>query len=146
LQLVPASGKGEQEGKKAKARNAVSRKIAEAKKEVKRQWEAAKKQLHDPSKMHRVERFTLAKLPYHPQFMDPGTSFDADLRRPLDFGAESLTPAVLEHIGTAPPSGSVVHAELVTPLGSAQSKKGDRVEAVSRWLYPIACFSPREAG
>jgi hypothetical protein len=80
--------------------------------------------------MHRVERFAVARLPYHPQFMDPGTSFNADLRRPLDFGAEPLTPAVLEHIGTPPPSGSVVHAVLVTPLGSAQNKKGDPVEAV----------------
>src|SRR6202011_335398 len=107
-----------------------SRKIGEAKKEVKRQWDAAKKQLHEPGKMHRVERFAVAQLPYHPQFMDPGSSFNADLRRPLDFGTEPLTPAVLEHIGTPPPSGSVVHAILVTPLGSAQSKKGDPVEAV----------------
>src|SRR5207248_7725589 len=40
------------------------------------------------------------------------------------------TPALLENIGTPPPSGSVVHAVLVTPLGSAKSKKGDVVEAV----------------
>jgi hypothetical protein len=130
LQFVPAGEREKQEGKKDEARNAVSRKIGEAKKEVKRQWDAAKKQLHEPGKMHRVERFAVAQLPYHPQFMDPGTSFNADLRRPLDFGAEPLTPAVLEHIGTPPPSGSVVHAVLVTPLGSAQNKKGDPVEAV----------------
>src|SRR5439155_22747645 len=62
--------------------------------------------------------------------MDAGTSFNADLRRPLDFGTEPLTPALVEHIGTPPPSGSVVHAVLVTPLGSANSKKDDPVEAV----------------
>jgi hypothetical protein len=135
LQFVPAGEREKQEGKKDEARNAVSRKIGEAKKEVKRQWDAAKKQLHEPGKMHRVERFAVARLPYHPQFMDPGTSFNADLRRPLDFGAEPLTPAVLEHIGTPPPSGSVVHAVLVTPLGSAQNKAS-----------PITCFFPREAG
>jgi hypothetical protein len=39
--------------------------------------------------------------------MDSGTSFNADLRRPLAFGSEPLTPAVLEHIGTLPAS---VHA------------------------------------
>jgi hypothetical protein len=130
LQFVSASQREKQESKKDKARNAVSRQIGEVRKELKRQWEAAKKQLHEPGKMHRLERSAVAQLPYHPQYMDPGTSFDADLRRPLDFGAESLMPAVLEHIGTAPPSGSVVHAELVTPLGSAQSKKGDPVEAI----------------
>jgi hypothetical protein len=130
LQFVPASVKEKQEGKKDQTRNAVSRKIGEAKKEVMRQWDAAKKHLHEPGKMHRVERFAVAQLPYHPQFMDPGTSFNADLRRPLDFGAEPLTPAVLENIGTPLPSGSMVHAVLVTPLGSAESKKRDPVEAV----------------
>ena len=130
LQFVPAGEKEKQESKKDQAKNAVSRKIGEAKKEVKRQWDAAKKQLHEPGKMHRAERFAVAQLPYHPQYMEPGTSFNADLRRPLDFGAEPLTPAVLEHLGTPPPSGSVVHAVLVTPLGSAQSNKGDPVEAV----------------
>jgi len=130
LQFVPASEKETQEGKKDKARNAVSRQIGEAKMEVKRQWEAAKKQLHEPGKMHHLKRLAVAQLPYHPQYMEPGTSFNADLRSPLDFGAEPLTHALLQHIGTAPPSGSVVHAVLVTPLGSVQSKKGDPVEAV----------------
>jgi hypothetical protein len=131
LQFVSASEQEKQkQGKKDEARNFVSRKIAEAKKGVKRQWHAAKEQIHQPGKKHRLERLAVAQLPYHPQYMDPGTSFNADLRRGLDFGVEPLTPAVLEHIGTPPPSGSVVHAVLVTPLGSAKSKKGDLVEAV----------------
>jgi len=131
LQFVPASEKENQkESKKDEARNAASRKIHEAKNEVKRQWDAAMNQLHEPGKKHRLERFAVAQLPYHPQYMDSGTSFNADLRRPLDFGAEPLTPARLENIGTPPPSGSVVHAVLVTPIGSAESKKGDLVEAV----------------
>src|SRR3984893_11317211 len=131
LQFVPASEKEKQkEGKKDQARNAASRKIEEAKTELKRQWDAAKKQLHEPGKMHRLERFAVAQLPYHPQYIDPGTSFNAELRRPLDFGSEPLTPAVLEHIGTLPPSVSVVHAVLITPLGSASSKQGDPVEAL----------------
>ena len=130
LQFVPVSQMDQQEGKKNKARNAVSRQVGEAKKEVKQQWEVAKKQLHEPGKMHRLERLPVAQLPYHPQYMDAGTSFNADLLHPLDFGAEPLTPAVLEDIGTPLPAGSVVHAVLVTPLGSAQSKKGDPVEAV----------------
>jgi hypothetical protein len=139
LQFVPASEKEQpREGKKDEARNAASRKIGEAKKEVKRRWDAAKKQLHEPGKMHRLERFAVAQLPYHPQYMDPGTSFNADLLRPLDFGAEPLTPATLEQIGTLPPSGSVVHAVLITPLGSANSKKGDRVEAVI--TQPLVSF------
>ena len=131
LQLVSASEKENQkESKKDEARNAASRKIHEAKKEMKRQWDAAMNQLHEPGKKHRLERFAVAQLPYHPQYIDSGSSFNADLRTPLDFGAEPITTALLEHIGTPPPSGSVVHAVLVTPLGSAKSKKGDLVEAV----------------
>ena len=129
LQFVPA-GEKEKLGKEDQAKNAVSEKITEAKTEVKRQWDAAKKQLREPGKMHRVERYAILQLPYHPQYMDSGTSFNADLRRPLDFGSEPLTPAVLEHIGMLPASVSMVHAVLITPLGSANSKQGDPVEAV----------------
>jgi hypothetical protein len=130
LQFVPAGEKEKwTETRRDQARNAASRKISGAKAEVKRQWNAAKGQLHEPGKMHRLERFGVAQLPYHPQYMDPGTSFNANLRRPLDFGTEALTPARLEHIGMQPPLGSVVHAVLVTPLGSANSKQGDPVEA-----------------
>src|ERR1700686_5044226 len=98
--------------------------------EIKRQWDAARKLLHGPGKMHRPDRVAVLQLPYHPQYMHPGTSFEAGLRRPLDFGAEPLTPAVLEHIGIPPPSGSVVHAVLITPLGSATNTEGDPVEAI----------------
>ena len=62
--------------------------------------------------------------------MDAGTSFNADLRQPLTFGTEPLIPETLSAIGTPPPSGSVVHALLVTPLNSSTSKKGDLVDAV----------------
>jgi hypothetical protein len=62
--------------------------------------------------------------------MDAGTSFNADLQTPLDFGTEPLRPETLTAIGNPPPSGSVVHALLVTPLNSATSKKGEPVEAV----------------
>src|SRR6202171_4731444 len=57
LQFVPASEKEKQkDGKKDQARNAASRRIGEAKTEVRRQWDAAKKQLHEPGKMQRLER------------------------------------------------------------------------------------------
>ena len=86
--------------------------------------------MHEPGKMHRVERYGVAQLPYHPQYMDAGESFDADLKQPLDFGTEPLRPETLAAFGTPPPAGSVVHALLVTPLNSASAKKGDPVDAV----------------
>jgi len=129
LQFVPANAK-ENTGAAAEAKHAASRKISEVRQEARRQWDAAKQQLHEPGKMHRLKRLGVAQLPYHPQYMDAGTSFNADLQTPLDFGAEPLKPETLSVIGNPPPSGSVVHALLVTPLNSATAKKGEPVEAV----------------
>src|ERR1700690_532605 len=122
LQFVPANAK-ENQGKEKAAKNAASRQIGEMRREVKRQWGVAQQQIHAPDKMHRLERLAVAQLPYHPQYVDSGASFDAELQQPLDFGAEVVGPGKLEDIGTQPPSGSVVHALLETPLDSARSHK-----------------------
>ena len=129
LQFVPASAK-QNPSAAAEAKHAASRKISEAKQEAKREWDTAMQQLHEPGKMHRLERLGVAQLPYHPEYMDAGTSFNADLQTPLDFGMEPLKTESLASIGNPPPSGSVVHALLVTPLDSATAKKGEPVEAV----------------
>jgi hypothetical protein len=43
---------------------------------------------------------------------------------------ESVKPEALKNIGAPPPTGSVVHARLVTPLNSSTAKRGDPVEAL----------------
>jgi hypothetical protein len=129
LQFVPA-GVEQKHGVKNAGKNAAARKVNEARQEVKRDWETVKQQLHEPAKIHRLERYGVAQLPYHPQYMDSGMSFNADLRQSLQFGAEPIRPETLSAIGTPPPSGSVVHALLVTPLNSSTTKKGEPVEAV----------------
>jgi hypothetical protein len=129
LQFIPANAK-ENTGATAEAKRAASRKISEVRQEARKQWDDAMQQLHEPGKMHRLKRLGVAQLPYHPQYMDAGTSFNADLQAPLDFGTEPLRPQTLTAIGNPPPAGSVVHALLVTPLDSATAKKGEPVEAV----------------
>lgn len=129
LEFVPAAAPAPT-SKKDEAKNAAARRISEAKQEAKREWIAVKRQLHESGKMHRVERLAVAQLPYRPQYLESGTSFNAELEEPLDFGTEPLKPAVLANVGTPPPSGSVVHAVLVSPLSSSTTKKGDPVEAV----------------
>jgi hypothetical protein len=129
LQFVPANVK-ENTGAAAEAKNAASRKFSEVRQEARREWDVAKQQLHEPGKMHRLERLGLAELPYHPQYMESGTSFNADLQTPLDFGTEPLRAEALSAVGNPPPSGSVVHALLITALSSATAKKGEPVEAV----------------
>ena len=129
LQFVPADER-QKLGGKEKGRNLVSREVTVARQEARREWGVVKKQLHQPAKAHRLERYAEAQLPFHPQYMDAGVSFNADLRQPLEFGTEALRPETLSAIGTPPPAGSVVHALLVTPLNSASTKKGEPVEAV----------------
>jgi hypothetical protein len=75
-------------------------------------------------------RFTAMRLPVHPQYTDAGTTFNADLLQPLDFGMEALKPEALTDIGAPTPDGNVVHARLVTRLNSSTAKQGDPVEAL----------------
>jgi hypothetical protein len=128
LQLVAADAK--KATKTEAARNALSRRIAEAKKQVHDEWSFAKAQLQQPGKMHRLERLGTAQLPYRPQYLNSGTVFNADVQQPLTFGQETFPAEALSAIGQPAPSGSVLHAELLTPLSSATSKKGDTIEAV----------------
>ena len=128
LRFVPANatrqtkvgaGKGVVKGKLNEVRQAVKQQIAEM-----------KKQISAPDKMHRLEGFALTQSPYRPQYLDPGTVFNANVQGTLAFGSERLKPEMVSTIGTIPPTGGVIHAWLSTPLNSATSKQGDPVEAV----------------
>ena len=72
----------------------------------------------------------ISELPIHPQYIDVGTRFNAELLEPLDFGTEEMTPDQLRMVGTVPAAGSIIHARLKTPLSSASTDKGAVVEAV----------------
>jgi hypothetical protein len=115
---------------KKNAKTAASEKIDEAKQEAKQKWQDAMKQVKEPGKVHRLERYAIGQLPVRAQYVEPGTLYFAELQDPLDFGSEALTPTLVSGLGVAPPAGSLVHALLVTPLDSATTKKGSNVEAV----------------
>jgi hypothetical protein len=117
------------DGKKKRLKDAASEKADQAKEEAKRQWNNAMKQVHEPGKFHKLERYVLAQLPVHPQYIDAGTVYFAELDEPLYFGTEPLTSEMASSIGTPLP-GSVVHARLMTGLSSATAKKGEEIEAV----------------
>jgi len=133
LQFVSASEKGE---KKKKPAETASSEVSEAKHEIQRQlnkqvnqrWSNLKRQVREPVKT--VKNYSIAQSPVHRQYLHAGTSFNADLLQPLDFGTEAVNPEALTSVGAPPPSGSVVHARLVTPLNSSTTKKGEPVEAV----------------
>jgi hypothetical protein len=116
--------------KKKGVKSAASEKADQAKEEAKRQWDAAMKQAHEPGKMRKIRRYAVAQLPVHPQYIDAGTVYFAELEQPLDFGTEPLTPVIAASLNTPPPPGSSVHVQLMTGLSSATAQKGEEVEAV----------------
>ena len=115
---------------KSSIKGTAAEKAKQAKHEAKREWENALRLASQPGKMHRIKRYVVERLPVHPQDIDAGTVYFAELEESLDFGSEQMTSQAASAIGTSPPPGSVVHARLITPLGSSVSRKGDEVEAV----------------
>ncbi len=127
LRFVSAN---EAEKKKNKVQEAASNKISATRQAIHQQWSDLRKKGHEPGKMHKLKRIILAQLPVHPQYLDAGTSFNANLLQPLNFGTEAVKPGAMIDIGAPPPTGSVVHARLETGLSSATAKVGDPIEAV----------------
>ena len=129
-QVIRLVSAGENEKKKKTAKDEASQKIAQAKQQARDEWQAAMQQVKAPGKTHRVERYAMAELPVHPQYIDAGTLYFAELEDPIDFGAERLEAKNSAELGNAPPPGSLVHALLVTPVNSGTTQKGAPVEAV----------------
>lgn len=112
------------------AKNLATKQIAALRAQAKQEWNSALHEVTDPGKVHRLERYALAQLPYRPEYLDKGTAYDVRVTTPLDFGSEVVPAQELTAVGTPPPDGSVVHAMLTTPLSSATAKKGESVKAV----------------
>jgi len=127
IQFVSAA---DANGQKGGLTDEASKRTKEAKAQAQQQWDNAMKQVKEPGKIHRLERYVIAQSPVHPQYIDAGTVYIADLQEPLDFGNEPLTPEITASLTAAPPDGSVVHAELLTALSSATTQKGSPVKAV----------------
>ena len=128
-QVIQLLSAGSDEKKKT-VKDEASQKIAEAKQQAKQDWQTAMDQVKAPGKKHRIERFAIAQLPVHPQYIEAGTMYFAELEDPLDFGTEPLSATNATSLGATPPPGSLVHALLVTPLNSGITRKGAEVEAV----------------
>lgn len=114
----------------------AAEKAAEAENQAKQELRRALAQVEAPGRIHRAKRYLIAQFPIHPQYIDPGTVYFAELKAPLNFGSEPLTPEMEKSIGVTPPEGSLVQARLSADLSSATARKGDPVEAtLSRPLF-----------
>ena len=120
--------------KETKKRNAAvtaaSQKIDQAKQQARQQWQQAMKQIKEPGRIHRLERYAMSQSPIRPQYIDAGTLYSAELEDPLDFGSETVPAQELSSIGTAIPPHTLLHALLLTPLNSATTQRGAEVDAV----------------
>ncbi len=116
--------------KETSGKGATAREVEEAKQEIRREWDNAMAQVKAPGKIHRIKRIVVAELPYHPQYIDAGARYDAELLEPLEFGIGTYSADFWAAFGTSPPPGSIVHAQLITPLNSAWTQKNALVEAI----------------
>jgi hypothetical protein len=125
------------EGAKKK-KGKIGAKVDQIHQQVKNQEQAAINNVTAPGKMQRIKADLSARLPYHRPSMPVGTSFTAELKTPLAFGAETHTPQQLEKLGGPIPPGSLVHIRLLTPLSSATDHRDSAVQAVlSQPLFSV---------
>ncbi len=111
-------------------KSAMAKVIDSAGQQVKAGYHRALMELKSPKKMHRAKQYLLAQLPYRPQYLEPGTRFDADLQKPLDFGLATRAPEQLGSVGLEPAPDTTLHARLITEVSSATATRGTPIEAV----------------
>jgi hypothetical protein len=125
LKFVTAGGPPKGKG----VRERVHQQEKQTADQIRQQYETVRSEVERPGRMHRLERLAVAQSPIHPQYLDAGTVYFAELKQNLEFGSESLTADMAQAMKGEMKSGSVI-ARLMTPLSSATADKGADVEAV----------------
>jgi hypothetical protein len=113
----------------------VHRAEHEAKNYVKQSVASAKQKGRDvlaeitqPGRTERVKQAVVARLPYHPQAIDAGTGYDAELLSAVDFG--SAVSAEFAAADARPAPSSILNARLATTLDSSKTPRGTPIRAV----------------
>jgi hypothetical protein len=83
-----------------------------------------------PGKMSQLKSALFGMLPYHPQAWPAGTLFNSVLQEPLAAPAQSPVEARTDYPAVSEPEAQEVSARLLTPLSSANARRGAPVEAV----------------
>src|ERR1700746_971894 len=79
--------------------------------------------LREPNKLQRLGEAVVTSLPYHPEFIDQGTVFDAALLEPVSVVAPVQSDAVSMH------ASDYLHLHLLTPVNSSTSTAGAPIAA-----------------
>lgn len=123
---------GQQSGKQG----FISRAISNAKQQIKQEKKQVLADFEQPGRMHRIEQWLLAGLPYHRQYLPAGARFTAVVEKPVALGSAQVPASELRMVGSVPPANSLIEAVLITPLSSATARRGMPVAAmVTRPLF-----------
>jgi len=115
---------------RAKKKNKVAEAAAGVKQEAKDKVHSTIADIKSPGRMARLKRYLAAQLPFRRQFLEAGTRFNAVLEEPLNFGTVTRTSEELAALGTMPPDGSMLVAQLSAEVTSATAQPGSPIEAV----------------
>src|SRR5258707_7620659 len=98
---------------------------------VRQKVKDAAEPLREPNKLQRLRQGAITSLPYHPEYLDHGTIFDAALLDPI------TTPLPVQSgADVDPPSGeNYLRLRLLTPLKSQMIAGGASIEAVVSQPY-----------
>jgi hypothetical protein len=114
---------------------ALGRVEQEAKTKVKESVATAKQagrdvlaEITQSGKSERLKNELVQRLPYHPQFINAGTGYQAELVGSLDFGC--VTPSPPASPDTRPAPSSLLRARLITTLDSSKTPRGTPIQAV----------------
>lgn len=81
-----------------------------------------------PGKLARLGHYLVGRLPMHPQYLEAGSAFNAQLVEPITLGTAERVPQAPD--GTRPPAESILSARLLTALDSKSTPRGAPVKAV----------------
>jgi hypothetical protein len=102
--------------------------VGHARRQVADEARRAVSSVKAPGKMARLGHYMVGRLPMHPQYLEAGSVFNAQLVEPVSLGTAASLPRALPGVRPAP--DSVLQASLLTGLDSAKSPRGAAVKAI----------------
>jgi hypothetical protein len=87
--------------------------------------------LREPNKLQRLRQAAVTSLPYHPEYLDQGTTFDTTLLDPITM-PRPVQPVANVH---APFADNYLRLRLLTPLSSQMIAHGASIEAAVSQPY-----------
>jgi hypothetical protein len=96
---------------------------------IRKKLKAAMAPLREPNKLQRLGEAVVTGLPYHPEYIDQGTVFDAALLAPV------TVVAPVQLVTASPQTSDYLRLHLLTPVNSSTSTAGTQIEAVVSQPY-----------